>query len=571
MTLSLLEITSLYLITTVIALGISLTTGINEGRISLKSLGIFSGFSTISVILFLALIFVSLFLIKSILSIVFTRKTYSYLAHQAASLGNQLTREIFQKRIDLIRFGKSQELLNAVTSGVNQMVISLLGSTVAVASDAFSFIVICGSILIFDWQTGILLLVFFSVSSKWLSKLTNERAKTLNSMNSKLGAELNRSLLDEFAVYREIALSGTVKDRFQHTESLRFKTASIGAELAFIPSISKYFLESATLVVALLLALYQLFAYDLLHAITTFSLVLAALTRIVPNALRLQTNWLTIRSASGGATFTISLINELKKVKENSKPSQSVQLKEFIPKIVLEKVTYKYPNSDLPAVKDLSLEIEVGEFVAIVGKSGSGKSTLVDIMLGFLNPQLGFAWVSDAPANQVMKEWPGAISYVPQDIAIVDRSILENVSLAPEKHTDIKSVTNALSLAGLSDEINAMPDKLFTHVGERGVRLSGGQRQRLGIARAIYSLPKMIFLDEATSSLDATTEEIVSRNIFKGSREITTIVVAHRLSTVMSADKVFYLDSGHLLGKGTFEELRSQFPEFDKQAELSGL
>ena len=566
-----LEIISLYLLTIIIALGLSITTGITESKSSLKYVWFLREVSVNSKIVVLASIFVFLFFIKSIISVILTRKTYSYLSHQSAVLGNRLTQELFVKRTDLLRFGKSQELLAAVTSGVDSLIINLIGGITSIVSDVFGLLLLVGVIFAYDWQTGLLLIVFLGISGKLLSNLTTKKTRSLSETYSKLSSNLRRSLLDEFSVYREVSLSGIKAGRLESSELLRSKVAFNWAKLVFVPNISKYFLESSTLIVALLLASYQLLAHDLLHAITTFSLILAALSRILPNALRIQTNWLSIKGAIGAATFSISLIEELKSAEDSSPLNPNEDLETFSPSIKLENVTFTYPNSNIPVIKNLSLEIKEGEFVAIVGRSGSGKSTLVDIVLGFLIPQYGWSRISGIASNKATKRWPGAIALVPQDVSIIDRSILENISLNSRKLTDLESVRHSITVAGLDDEIGALPDGINTFVGERGLLLSGGQRQRLGIARAVYSNPKLIIFDEATSALDAITEDIISKNVLKAKNGVTTIVVAHRLSTVMKADKVFYLDGGVLLGIGTFNELRSQFPEFDKQAELSGL
>jgi ABC-type multidrug transport system fused ATPase/permease subunit len=168
--------------------------------------------------------------------------------------------------------------------------------------------------------------------------------------------------------------------------------------------------------------------------------------------------------------------------------------------------------------------------------------------------------------------WPGAIAYVPQDVAMSSGTIKENITLGfPDNSEDQTLIDDALRLAQLSDFITSLPQGLDTQVGERGTKLSGGQRQRLGIARAMFTKPKLLVLDEATSALDGQTESDISSSILELKGTTTVVMIAHRLSTVRFADKVIYIDEGKILAQGTFDEVREEVPNFEKQAKLMGL
>ena len=210
--------------------------------------------------------------------------------------------------------------------------------------------------------------------------------------------------------------------------------------------------------------------------------------------------------------------------------------------------------------------------IAIVGPSGAGKTTLIDLLLGILNPQSGSLKISDYPPVEVVKKWPGSISYVPQDVEVVEGSVKENIALGyPAEKVADELVWNAVSAAQLKEVIESMSDGLHTQVGENGSKISGGQRQRLGIARALFTSPQLLVLDEATSALDGQTEADISSAISLLSGKATVIIVAHRLSTVRNVDLVVYMDKGKILAKGSFDEVRAEIPDFDKQATLMGL
>jgi ABC-type multidrug transport system fused ATPase/permease subunit len=207
-----------------------------------------------------------------------------------------------------------------------------------------------------------------------------------------------------------------------------------------------------------------------------------------------------------------------------------------------------------------------------VGSTGAGKSTLADVIIGVLEPDSGSVTISGASPREAISRWPGAIAYVPQAVALVVGSVRENVALGlPVDAIDDDMVWEALERAHLADFLRDQREGLDTYIGERGMRLSGGQRQRLGIARALYTRPRLLVLDEATSSLDAETEVAIVQTLDELEGEVSTITVAHRLATVRRADQLLYLENGIIIARGTFDQVRDQVTDFDRQASLLGL
>jgi ABC-type multidrug transport system fused ATPase/permease subunit len=193
-------------------------------------------------------------------------------------------------------------------------------------------------------------------------------------------------------------------------------------------------------------------------------------------------------------------------------------------------------------------------------------------LLGVLEPESGSVHVSGLAPLDAISKWPGAIAYVPQDVLVVNGTVRENVALGyPVESVTDELVNDAIRMASLSEFINDLPNGLDTNLGERGAKISGGQRQRIGIARALFTKPKFLVLDEATSALDGGTEENISADINKLKGFTTVVLIAHRLSTVRDADLVLYLEKGKIIASGTFEEVRSIIPDFDRQARLMGL
>jgi ABC-type multidrug transport system fused ATPase/permease subunit len=244
----------------------------------------------------------------------------------------------------------------------------------------------------------------------------------------------------------------------------------------------------------------------------------------------------------------------------------------FVPEIKVNSVSLTYPARPSKAITDVTLNIRAGAFVAFVGPSGAGKTTMIDILLGVLNPDQGGVLISGLPPLSAVAKWPGAVSYVPQDTVISVGTIRENIALGypPDAATE-ELVTSALKIAHLDEFVAGLPLGIDTQVGERGAKISGGQRQRLGIARAMFTKPLLLVLDEATSSLDGETEASISEAIHTLRGSTTIVVIAHRLSTVRNADLVVYLSGGKVLATGNFEEVRAAVVDFDQQAKLMGL
>ena len=224
-------------------------------------------------------------------------------------------------------------------------------------------------------------------------------------------------------------------------------------------------------------------------------------------------------------------------------------------RLTFERVAFRYPEGEDLAIKGLDLDIEPGETIAFVGKSGSGKSTVLNLALGFLRPTSGRLLLDGIDMETLdLRTVRRHISVVPQESVLFSGSIRENIAFGLE-HVQDQSIRQALQDANALDFIQALPDGLDTMLGERGARLSGGQRQRISIARALIRDPRILLLDEATSALDSESEQLVQNALANLRQGRTTLVVAHRLSTIRSADRIVVLDGGQAVETGTHEML----------------
>jgi ATP-binding cassette, subfamily B, bacterial PglK len=228
----------------------------------------------------------------------------------------------------------------------------------------------------------------------------------------------------------------------------------------------------------------------------------------------------------------------------------------FRDRIVLEDILYSYPHAASPSLDRVSLVIEKGGSIGLIGKSGAGKTTLVDAILGLITPQAGDITIDGTSIYTNLRAWQNSIGYVPQSIFLIDDTLERNIAFGvADWEIDPHRLEQAIVAAQLEELVAQLPNGLQTMLGERGVLLSGGQRQRVGIARALYHERDILVFDEATAALDTETEASVTESIRGLSGIKTTIVIAHRLSTLVHCDQIYQLERGHLVKSGSYSEV----------------
>lgn len=511
---------------------------------------------------------------RTILSVIFARRTLYFLSRRGARISSSLISKLLSQDLLTIQRRTTQETLYAVTRGVDSITLGVIGITVTLISDVSLLAVMTIGLLVVDPVIALSTVAVFGFVGWLLYRLLNKSAKRLGLAESNLTIANNEKIVEVLNSYRESVVRNRRYFYAKEIEQTKFQLAHTLADIAFLPSISKYVIESTIVLGTLIISASQFLLQDASHAVATLSVFMAASTRIAPAVMRIQQGTIGIRQSLGSAGPTLTLIESLEGVEENPEASNLLETQHagFVPKIEIRNLSLTYPQKEIPALNQISLSIESGSFVAIVGPSGAGKTSLVDVLLGVLGEDSGVVLISGKPPLETIARWPGAIAYVPQDVAMSSGTIKENITLGfPDNSDDKALIDDALRLAQLSDFIESLPQGLDTQVGERGAKLSGGQRQRLGIARAIFTKPKLLVLDEATSALDGQTESDISSSILELKGNTTVVMIAHRLSTVRFADAVVYMDKGKIIAQGTFEQVRTLVPNFEKQAQLMGL
>ena len=517
---------------------------------------------------------VALLVGRTAVSIFFTRRILFFFSNRGAQISANLVSRLLSQSLIKIQSRTSQETLFAVTRGVEYVTLQILAPAIVLVSDVALLFIMAIGLFTIDPLTAIgTFLVFFTIGYV-LYRFLHVRAGSLGARSSELNIVSNEKIVEVFSSYRESVVRNRRDFYAREIGAYRFALARTSAEMNFLPYISKYVIETSVILGALLIGAAQFLLQDAAHAVATLAIFLAAGTRIAPAVLRVQQGSVLIRGSMGQAKPTLDLIEALgtSLIIENIDDKVDVVHEGFIAEIRVQGVTLSYPNNSTPAIKDVSLVISAGKSVAFVGPSGAGKTTIIDIFLGVLIPEEGSVQISGLPPQLAVAKWPGAVSYVPQDVVIVGGSIRENVALGyPLSEATDELVMSALKVAQLESFIASLPNGIDTQVGERGTKISGGQRQRLGIARAMFTRPNLLVLDEATSSLDGETEAGISEAIHALRGATTVVMIAHRLSTVRDADIVVYMDKGRVSAVGTFNEVREDVPDFDRQAKLMGL
>jgi ATP-binding cassette subfamily C protein len=516
----------------------------------------------------------TLLISKTVLSYLSAKYNLSYLSKKGARISEALVSEFFKLPITEIKKINQFELNFALGNGATLLSVGVIGSAVLLLSDVILLTIISVGLFFVDPITAISTYLYF-VLIVWLLYLKmRHTARTLGNLDTHLNIQSNSRILGAINSYREVHTSGNMNIITGQIADTRFKLAKIQSSLTLLPSITKYTLESALVFGSVLLCAVHFILSDARHAFGILALFLAAGSRIAPAALRIQQSAMQIKSSLGSVEPTINLIEKLGLIPishiNSNQPDQIYE--NFKGKFNVCDVHFKYSEAHASTLRNINVAGGEGSFTAIVGASGSGKTTFVDILLGLIKPDQGTVEISDLDPISAIQKWPGAIAYVPQEVHLIEGTILENVCFGVDpSQIDENHVRDLLHSVRLGEWLEGANSDLNTLVGSGGLGLSGGQIQRLGIARALYASPRLLVLDEATSALDSITEAEIASTLENLKHKVTLIVIAHRLSTVINADNVVYMDKGEILGQGTFNQLKALVPNFSQQANLMGL
>lgn len=514
-----------------------------------------------------------LLVLKTFASIVLTKKILHFLAARGAEITKKLLTQIMSGDLQNMERKGAQATIFALTQGVGTLVLGIVGTATILTSDLFLLVVLFLGLFLVDPIIASLTFTVFASFGFILYKVMSVKSSKLGIENSALSVASNEMILEALKGFRELRASNRHGLQAERIGNKRAKLAAVSAEISFLPNYSKYLIEIVILTGTLLVAAIEFSLVGATQAVGVLVLFMASAMRIAPAVLRVQQGFLLLKLSGGSAQSTFGLIEELNETEFNvTQPPLHGRIDGFEPIVQVRNLSFAYASSERLTLKNINLEINKGEIVSIVGPSGAGKTTLVDLLLGLHDPHSGEVLISGTAPAIALELWENIVGYVPQESFISNSSLAENVAFGLSKKViDTQKVNDALKKAQLSEFTATLEDGIWTQLGDHGSKLSGGQRQRVGIARALYSNPQILIMDEPTSALDVTTEQEITQTLESLRGEMTTVIVAHRLSTIKNSDKVIYLDKGRIISVGTFESVRKDIQDFDNQARVLGL
>lgn len=514
----------------------------------------------------------ALFILKGVLALtlhwIATRRFARYELEIGDRLFQRYMRSSWEQRSQLSTAEVTRLADTAIANANMGFVIPLS----QIPGNAFTFIAMLAVLVVAQPGTAAVALAYLGLVSLIMMLAVTRKGRLAGQHNRIYSYRVATIMTEMVDALKEVTLRNKLDEVGRVISTNRVVATRARANISFLGIVPKYVLEAALIGGFLLVgaAAYIMGGDDgPAAAATAVALFAASGFRMIPAMTSVQGALTTASSNEISARDVITALRDYD-VDEYSEAVDRGQLPVTPQELRLEGVSFRYPGAERDVLQGLNLSIPMGSTLAVVGPSGAGKSTLIDILLGLSRPTAGSMRIDDVELSDVMAQWRRRVGYVPQRVALFDASIAQNVALTWEDDFDEAQVERALERAHLGD-LMRRGRGIQESIGERGQSISGGQQQRLGIARALYSDPLVMVMDEATSALDTETEARVTESMRELQGDVTFITVAHRLATIRDYDQICYLDSGRILGSGTFEEVIAQVPEFRVQAQLAGL
>jgi ATP-binding cassette subfamily C protein len=514
------------------------------------------------------------FISRTIATIFISKKTMFFLSNRSSELSTEICNNFFGQSYSKIISYKTHWTIYSLTTGIESIVVGTMGLFVLLLADLSLLIVLSVALFVVDPLLAIGTSILFGAIGWIMFSLLQRKAGEVSRIAANSSIAGNTAVSELFSVYQELLLRDLVENVVRKFSNSRSSFSKAQAELAFMPNLNKYIIESAVVIGALAMSAVQFTLSDAAHAAGTLAIFIAAGSRIAPAALRLQQGLIQFKANSEASKPSFELITQLEMHEVLPKSESRIQSfrGNFVPSVRLTDINVRLNETTKDFINNLELKIDEGEFVALVGPSGCGKSTLINTILGSYVPSKGKVSISNLDPLEAFNLYPGLVGYVPQEVRLIEGSLKENIAIGLDnKDIEDYEIWESLKKVGLVGYFKNQPLQLNTLIGAGANALSGGQRQRIGIARALYTNPKLLLLDEATSSLDAQTEKAITQTLIDLKGKVTLIIAAHRLATIRSADRIYYMSNGAIAGQGNFQDLRIQIPDFDLQAEIQGL
>ena len=554
-------------------IGAMVASGLNNRR-EAEFLGFSVSLEASDVYLWVVVAIAAFFVTKSLVALILLRVTSVFLAGVSADASIEIARYLYSGDIHRVRSRSKGEIQWLVTESTNLAFSSVMFAAAAIITEAALFLGIFAVFLLIDTSTALLLVVYFAVFLGAFQLLVSRRLRKVGSRIARNFRSVNNTVLDLTSAYREATVLEK-RDWFLSRFDVSRRGYSQGKGIErFVQSIPRYLIEAGLIIGLMGLVVYQFTVGAEFGGLVTIGVFMTGGIRMMAAMLPLQNALNELRVYGPQAARAQDVIALARRQAPGPSDSAKTEMAEVLAPasgldITVSELSFTYPDGDEPVLRDVSLAIKEGQFAALVGPSGAGKTTLADLILGIYHPTEGSIETAGVSPAALRAFDPGVVSYVPQNPGMVSGSLAQNVALGVDtEDIDDDRVWEVLGQVGLDAVVRQLPEGIHTSLGEQSDALSGGQIQRLGIARALYTRPKLLVLDEATSALDAETEAGVAKTIENLRGQTTVIVIAHRLSTIQRADVVFVIDGGTLVARGSFAEVRKKVPLIERYVQL---
>jgi ABC-type multidrug transport system fused ATPase/permease subunit len=514
-----------------------------------------SEFNEKNILIFGFLFLVIFYLVKFFFTVYLNKLQSKFIYDVSKNLSSKLYRGYIYMDYDKFLEHNTSNLIHIIIGEVAMF--ATVCQSIMILLTELSIIIGVAAILIYIEPKGSLIVIAFMSSMAYIFyRVTKKRLIKSGDERQYFDQQLNKNLLQSLHGIKDVKIYNRQNyfvDIFNDYLNKRTKVNTYYNTLQQFP---RPYLELLSILgITILVSIMSFQNKSLVIIISTVAVFITAAFRMIPSLNRIMSSTQNIKYAN---SVVNALYNELKNLNYHIK-NTDLQINQTLDfkKITITNISFQYINNKNFGLKDISITIEKGELIGIIGESGSGKSTFVDILMGLLIIQKGEILINNK--NNLydnLSLWRSNIGYVPQNIYLIDESIKRNIAFGiPDSEICPEKLLNALKLSQLDGFISNLHNGVETMVGDRGVKLSGGQRQRIGIARALYNNPTILILDEATSALDINTENEVMESINSLRGQLTMIIIAHRLTTVKKCDIIYQFRKGEIINKGKPEDI----------------
>ena len=498
--------------------------------------------SDLNVVIAICLCMVIFIVVKCLINMFLYRFERDYIYALYRYLSRNLYIDYFNRGLQFIKSSNSAVLSRNVNVICYTFVAGVLKPMAVIVSETLLFALIFISIIFYNPTIALLVMVIFAPIFLLYTTFIKQRVNQYGKIENEAQRHKFRDTVDTYRGYADIEINNAFGGMLSEFDANTDTMVSVGAKNATISTLPQIFTEIALIVgLTLLVALsVGLESADIKVLVGFFAV---AALRLLPSIRAVMSSWTSLRYNR----FAIDIIRDAGIDSPATIEDNTTERMSFQDKIAVSNLNFRFEDSQSNTLSEISFEIKKGEKIGINGASGSGKTTLFNLLLGLYAPTSGTITID----NQVLsaenrRKWQNAIGYVSQSVFLTDSTILANITLGcKEEDIDMNRVASAIEAASLSKFIDSLPNGVNTRIGECGALLSGGQRQRIGIARALYKGAEVLFFDEATSSLDSTTEQSINEaieSLAQADSSLTIVVIAHRDSSLSYCDRVITLE-----------------------------